>query len=303
MAEIGFIGLGNMGGPMAANLVAAGHRVVGFDVVPAALEAAVGRGVTAAESAAAAAAAAPVVITMLPAGAQVREVYTGAARGDDGGANGIIAAAPAGALLIDCSTIDVATARAVHQAAAAAGRAMLDAPVSGGVAGAAAGTLTFMAGGAEAAFARARPVLEAMGATIVHAGGPGNGQAAKVCNNMILGISMIAVAEAFALGEKLGLDAKTFFDISSQASGSCWAMLNHLPVPGIVESAAANRDFKPGFSAAMMVKDMGLSQEAAGQVGAATPLGAAAAALYGEFVESGHGGLDYSAIIQMIRGA
>jgi 3-hydroxyisobutyrate dehydrogenase len=292
MAEIGFIGLGNMGGPMAANLVAAGHRVVGFDVVPAALEAAVGRGVTAAESAAAAAAA-PVVITMLPAGAQVREVYTGE--------NGIIAAAPAGALLIDCSTIDVATARAVHQAAAAAGRAMLDAPVSGGVAGAAAGTLTFMAGGAEAAFARARPILEAMGRTIVHAGGPGNGQAAKVCNNMILGISMIAVAEAFALGEKLGLDAKTFFDISSRASGSCWAMLNHLPVPGIVESAAANRDFKPGFAAAMMVKDMGLSQEAAAQVGAATPLGAAAAALYREFVDSGHGELDYSAIIQMIR--
>jgi len=300
MADIGFIGLGNMGGPMAANLVAAGHQVVGFDVVPAALEAAVGRGLRAAESAAAAAAA-PIVITMLPAGAQVREVYTGAAGGDDGGANGIIAAAPQGALLIDCSTIDVLTARAVHQAAAAAGRAMLDAPVSGGVAGAAAGTLTFMAGGAAAAFARARPILEAMGATIVHAGGPGNGQAAKVCNNMILGISMIAVAEAFALGEKLGLDAKTFFDISSQASGSCWAMLNHLPVPGIVESAAANRDFKPGFAAAMMVKDMGLSQEAAGQVGAATPLGAVAAALYAEFVESGHGELDYSAIIQMIR--
>ncbi len=300
MADIGFIGLGNMGGPMAANLVAAGLQVVGFDVVPAALEAAVGRGLRAAESAAAAAAA-PIVITMLPAGAQVREIYTGAAGGNDGGNDGIIAAAPAGALLIDCSTIDVATARAVHQAAAAAGRAMLDAPVSGGVAGAAAGTLTFMAGGAAAAFARARPILEAMGATIVHAGGPGNGQAAKVCNNMILGISMIAVAEAFALGEKLGLDAKTFFDISSQASGSCWAMLNHLPVPGIVESAAANRDFKPGFAAAMMVKDMGLSQEAAGQVGAATPLGAAAAALYAEFVESGHGELDYSAIIKMFR--
>jgi 3-hydroxyisobutyrate dehydrogenase len=293
MADIGFIGLGNMGGPMAANLVEAGHQVAGFDLVPAALEAAVGQGVTAAASAWDAAAAAPVAITMLPAGAQVREVYTGE--------NGIIAAAPEGALLIDCSTIDVATARAVHQAAAAAGRAMLDAPVSGGVAGAAAGTLTFMAGGAEAAFARARPVLEAMGRTIVHAGGPGNGQAAKACNNMILGISMIAVAEAFLLGEKLGLDAKTFFEISSKASGSCWAMLNHLPVPGIVEGSAADRDFKPGFAAAMMVKDMGLSQEAAGQVGAATPLGAAAAALYREFVDSGHGELDYSAIIQMIR--
>ncbi len=298
MADIGFIGLGNMGGPMAANLVEAGHQVVGFDVVPAALEAAVGQGVTAVASAWEAAAAAPVAITMLPAGDQVREVYTGAAGDEDG----IIAAAPEGALLIDCSTIDVATARAVHQAAAAAGRAMLDAPVSGGVAGAAAGTLTFMAGGAEAAFARARPILEAMGRTIVHAGGPGNGQAAKLCNNMILGISMIAVAEAFALGEKLGLEAKTFFDITSQASGSCWAMLNHLPVPGIVETAAANRDFKPGFAAAMMVKDMGLSQEAAGQVGAATPLGAVAAALYDEFAASGHGELDYSAIIQMIRG-
>jgi len=298
MADIGFIGLGNMGGPMAANLVAAGHQVVGFDVVPAALEDATGRGVTAAASAREAAAAAPVTITMLPAGAQVREAYCG----DAGGENGIIAAAPAGALLIDCSTIDVATAREVHRAAEAAGRAMLDAPVSGGVAGAAAGTLTFMAGGAEAAFARARPILEAMGRTIVHAGGPGNGQAAKVCNNMILGVSMIAVAEAFSLGEKLGLDPKTFFDISSKASGSCWAMLNHLPVPGIVETSAANRDFAPGFAAAMMVKDMGLSQQAAGQVGAATPLGAAAAALYGEFVEAGHGGLDYSAIIRMIRG-
>ncbi len=293
MADIGFIGLGNMGGPMAANLVEAGHAVVGFDVVPAALEAAMGQGLRAAESAAAAAAA-PVVITMLPAGRQVRDVYTGEE-------HGIIAAPPEGALLIDCSTIDVATAREVHQAAAAAGRAMLDAPVSGGVAGAAAGTLTFMAGGAEEAFARARPILEDLGRTIVHAGGPGNGQAAKVCNNMILGISMIAVAEAFALGEKLGLDAKTFFEISSKASGSCWAMLNHLPVPGIVESAAANRDFKPGVAAAMMVKDMGLSQEAAGQVGAATPLGAVAAALYGEFVDSGHGELDYSAIIRMIR--
>jgi len=294
MADIGYIGLGNMGGPMAANLVAAGHEVVGFDVDPAALAAAVANGVIPAASAQDAAASAPVTITMLPAGAQVREVY----RGEEG----IIAAAPEGALLIDCSTIDVATARAVHQAAAEAGRAMLDAPVSGGVAGAAAGSLTFMAGGAEDAFARAQPVLEAMGRTIVHAGGPGNGQAAKVCNNMILGISMIAVAEAFSLGEKLGLDAKTFFEITSKASGSCWAMLNHLPVPGIVESAAANRDFKPGFTAAMMVKDMGLSQEAAGQVGAATPLGAVAAALYGEFVASGHGGLDYSAIIQLIQG-
>ncbi len=295
MADIAFIGLGNMGGPMAGNLVQAGHGVVGFDVVPAALQAAAANGVEPAESAAAAAGRAPLVITMLPAGQEVREVYLGA--------GGVIAAAGPGALLIDCSTIDVASARAVHGAAAAAGHEMLDAPVSGGVAGADAATLTFMAGGSAAAFARAKPVLEAMGRTIVHAGAPGNGQAAKVCNNMILGISMIAVAEAFTLGEKLGLEARTFFDIASKASASCWAMLNHLPVPGIVETSAANRDFKPGFSAAMMVKDMGLSQEAAGLAGAATPLGAAATALYAEFVEAGHGELDYSAIIKMIREA
>ena len=295
MADIAFIGLGNMGGPMARNLVRAGHGVVGFDVAAAALHAAAANGVEPAESAAAAAGRAPIVITMLPAGAQVREVYMGA--------GGVIAAAGQGALLIDCSTIDVAGAREVHGAAAEAGHEMLDAPVSGGVAGADAATLTFMAGGSAAAFARAKPVLEAMGRTIVHAGAPGNGQAAKVCNNMILGISMIAVAEAFTLGERLGLEPKTFFDIASKASGSCWAMLNHLPVPGIVETSAANRDFKPGFSAAMMVKDMGLSQEAAGLAGAATPLGAAATALYAEFVEAGHGGLDYSAIIKSIREA
>ncbi len=293
MADIGFIGLGNMGGPMAKNLVAAGHEVIGFDVVPAALEAAQAAGVEAVASAAQAAERAPMVITMLPAGLEVREVYMGA--------GGVIAAAGEGALLIDCSTIDVASAREVHAAAADAGQAMLDAPVSGGIAGAAAASLTFMAGGSEAAFARAKPVFEAMGRTMVHAGGPGNGQAAKLCNNMILGISMIAVAEAFTLGEKLGLEAQTFFDIASKASASCWAMLNHLPVPGIVETSAANRDFKPGFSAAMMVKDMGLSQEAASRAGAATPLGAAATALYAEFVNAGYGGLDYSAIIKMIR--
>ena len=294
MADIGFIGLGNMGGPMAKNLVAAGHEVIGFDVVPAALEAAQAAGVEAVASAAHAAERAPMVITMLPAGPEVREVYMGA--------GGVIAAAGEGALLIDCSTIDVASAREVHAAAADAGQAMLDAPVSGGIAGAAAGSLTFMAGGSEAAFERAKPVFQAMGRTMVHAGGPGNGQAAKLCNNMILGISMIAVAEAFTLGEKLGLEAQTFFDIASKASASCWAMLNHLPVPGIVETSAANRDFKPGFSAAMMVKDMGLSQEAASRAGAATPLGAAATALYAQFVDAGHGGLDYSAIIKMIRG-
>ena len=205
-------------------------------------------------------------------------------------------------LLIDSSTIDVASARDVHDAAAAAGNQMLDAPVSGGVAGAEAGSLTFMCGGDPAAFERAKPILDVMGRNVIHAGGPGNGQAAKVCNNMILGISMVAVAEAFTLGEKLGLDPKTLFQISSKASGSCWAMMNHHPVPGIIEASAANRDYQPGFAAAMMHKDLKLSQEAAAQVGAATPLGAAATSLYTLFVNGGRGGLDYSGIIKLIRG-
>jgi len=294
MAKIGFIGLGNMGGPMARNLVNAGHEVKGFDVVPASLEAARANGIEPVADVAAAARGAEVVISMLPAGAHVRSVYLGE--------DGLIAAAAPDTLLIDCSTIDVASARAVHEAAAAAGLEMLDAPVSGGVAGADAGTLTFMVGGAAAAFARGKPVFEVMGRAIVHAGGPGNGQAAKVCNNMILGITMIGISEAFVLAEKLGLDARKLFDISSKASGSCWAMLNHLPVPGIVETSAANRDYKPGFAAAMMHKDLKLAQEAAGQAGAATPMGAEAAALYTLFVNAGHGGLDYSAIIKLIRG-
>ena len=294
MADIGFIGLGNMGGPMARNLVAAGHRVRGFDVVQAALEAAVEGGVEAVESAADAAEGVSTVITMLPAGQQVREIYSGAGK--------VIAAAEPGTLMIDSSTIDVGAAREVHRAAEAAGHLMLDAPVSGGVAGAQAGTLTFMVGGSEEAFTRGRLLLEAMGRNVIHAGGAGNGQAAKVCNNMILGISMIACAEAFTLAEKLGLEPKTLFDISSKASGSCWAMLNHNPVPGLVETSAANNDYKPGFSAAMMHKDLKLSQEAAGQAGAATPLGAEAAALYTLFVNAGNGGIDYSGIVKMIRG-
>ena len=294
MADIGFIGLGNMGGPMARNLVAAGHRVTGFDVVPAALETARSNGIAVTESAAAAASGAEALVTMLPAGEHVRAVYL-----EDGG---LVAAAAAGTLMIDSSTIDVGSARAVHEAAAAAGHAMLDAPVSGGVAGAEAGTLTFMCGGPEAAFERARPLLEIMGGKIVHAGGAGNGQVAKVCNNMILGISMIAVAEAFTLGQKLGLEPKKLFEISSAASGSCWAMLNHHPMPGIVETSAANRDYKPGFAAAMMHKDLKLSQTAASQAGAATPLGAAATALYTIFANAGHGDLDYSGIIKLLDG-
>ena len=295
MTDIGFIGLGNMGGPMARNLVKAGHKVRGFDLAPDAIATAKDNGIEIVASATEAAQGAEVVISMLPAGQHVRSVYTGP--------DGVIGVAKKGTLLIDCSTIDVASARAVQEAAAAAGMEMLDAPVSGGVAGADAGTLTFMVGGADDAFARGKPLLEVMGRTIVHAGGPGNGQAAKVCNNMILGITMIGISEAFTLADKLGLDQGKLFEISSKASGSCWAMLNHLPVPGIIEASAANRDYKPGFAAAMMHKDLKLSQEAAAQAGVATPMGAEAAALYTMFVNAGNGGLDYSAIIKLIRGS
>ena len=292
--RIAFIGLGNMGGPMAANLVKAGHQVAGFDVMADNLKAAGEKGVSAAASAAEAVAGAEAVITMLPAGQHVREVYMGE--------GGVIEAAKPGCLLIDSSTIDVASARAAHEAAEAAGHAMVDAPVSGGVAGAEAGALTFMVGGSEEAFKRAEPLLDIMGKAVVHAGGAGNGQVAKVCNNMILGITMLGISEAFNLGQSLGLDPEKLFAISSKSSGSCWAMLNHLPLPGIVETAAANRDYKPGFAAGMMLKDLRLSQQAAAQAGAATPLGAEAAALYTIFCNAGNAGLDYSAIIKMIQG-
>ncbi len=230
MARIGFIGLGNMGLPMAKNLLHAGHAVVGFDVVPAALEAAAGAGLEVVAAATDVLSDVEAVITMLPAGEHVRAVYLDA--------DGLLVAAAPGTLFIDSSTIDVATSREVHAEAKASGHAMVDAPVSGGVAGAEAGTLTFMVGGEEAAFKGAKSLLEIMGRNIVHAGGGGNGQAAKICNNMILGITMIAVSESFALGQKLGLDPKVLFDISSAASGSCWALLNHNPVPGIVETSA-----------------------------------------------------------------
>jgi 3-hydroxyisobutyrate dehydrogenase len=295
MARIGFLGLGNMGLPMARNLAKAGHQVVGFDVVPAACMAAGEAGLQVAGTARGVLEGAEAVVTMLPAGEHVRSAYLGA--------EGLLDAAAKDTLFIDCSTIDVATSRDVHAAAAERGLPMLDAPVSGGVGGAEAGTLTFMVGGPEAAFARGKPLFEVMGRTIVHAGGAGNGQAAKICNNMILGISMIAVAEAFSLGEKLGLEPQVLFQISSKASGSCWAMLNHNPVPGIVETSAANRGYKPGFAAAMMHKDLKLAQAAANHAGAATPLGAEAAALYTLFVNAGNGGLDYSAIIKLIQGA
>jgi 3-hydroxyisobutyrate dehydrogenase len=294
MANLGFIGLGNMGGPMAKNLVAAGHSVKGFDVVPEAMSVARENGIEVVASAKEAARDVPVIITMLPAGQHVREVLSGE--------DGVFAAAEAGALIIDCSTIDVTSAREMHAAAEKAGLLMLDAPVSGGVAGADAGTLTFMVGGSDAAFDKGKPFFEVMGRAIVHAGGPGNGQVAKVCNNMILGISMIGVAEAFNLGQELGLEPQKLFDISSKASGSCWAMLNHNPIPGLVETSAANRDYQPGFAAGMMHKDLKLSQEAAAAAGVATPLGAEATALFTMFVNAGNAGLDYSAIIKLIRG-
>ena len=297
MADIGFIGLGNMGGPMAKNLVAAGHKVKGFDVGPLAVATAEAGGIASVDTAAAAARDVDVVFTMLPAGRHVSAVYLG-----EGGGEGVVAAARPGTVMIDSSTIDVASARSVHAAAAEAGHLMVDAPVSGGVAGAEAGTLTMMVGGADAAFAAAKSYLEIVGGKVVHAGGAGNGQVAKVCNNMILGISMIAISEAFTLGEKLGLDPKVLFDISSTASGSCWAMLNHNPVPGVVETAAANRDYKPGFATSMMHKDLQLAQAAAQQAGAATPLGAEAAALYTLFANAGNADLDYSAIIKLIAG-
>ena len=292
MATIGFIGLGNMGAPMAANLVKAGHEVTGFDLVPGAIEALAAKGGHAAATAGEAAAAGDIVITMLPAGPHVRSVYL--AEG------GVLASAHRGALLIDCSTIDVETARAVAAAAKGAGFDMLDAPVSGGVSGAEAASLTFMVGGEAEIFARAQPVLAAMGRTIVHAGPAGNGQAAKICNNMLLGVSMVAVCEAFALAEGLGLEAQTLFDISSKSSGQCWALTSYCPVPGPVPASPANRNYAPGFTAAMMLKDLRLAQQAAGATATATPLGAAAANLYQLFVDSGAGGLDFSGICRLI---
>lgn len=287
---IGFIGLGNMGGPMARNLVKAGNKVAGFDLSPKAVEMFVAAGGAAAKTIADAVRGAEIVITMLPAGAQVREVYDGT----------VINAARKGALLIDCSTIDVATARAVARNAAAAGCDMLDAPVSGGTAGAEAGTLTFMVGGDEAAFHRAKPILEKMGKNILHAGGPGNGQAAKICNNMMLGIGMIATCEGFALADRLGLDRQKLFDIASKSSGQSWSMTTYCPVPGPVPTSPANRDYKPGFTAAMMLKDLKLAMEAATGAGANVPLGANAQALYNLFVAQGNGAVDFSGIFKLL---
>ena len=294
MAKIGFIGLGNMGLPMAQNLVKAGHAVAGFDLSEYPVDRLAADGGTPARSIADACSDVEIVITMLPAGPQVREAYLSR--------DGVLAAAQRGTLLVDSSTIDVKTAREVAQAAQEQGLAMIDAPVSGGVAGALAASLTFMVGGADEAFERARPVLEKMGKTIVHAGGAGNGQAAKICNNMILGASMIVVCEAFLLAEKLGLDAQKLFDVSSKSSGQCWSMTSYCPVPGPVPSSPANRDYKAGFTAAMMLKDLQLAQAAARETRAATPLGAGAAAVYDQYVGSGDGGADFSGIIRFLRG-
>ena len=294
MAKIGFIGLGNMGLPMAQNLLKAGHAVTGFDLAKPTLAKLASAKGSAVDSVPAACRGAEVIITMLPAGAHVRAVYSGE--------DGVIANANERTLLIDCSTIDVATARAVAGAAGERGLDMLDAPVSGGVGGAQAGTLTFMVGGSDAAFARAQPILAAMGKTIVHAGGSGNGQAAKICNNMILGASMIAVSEGFLLAEKLGLDAQKLFDIASKSSAQCWSLTTYCPVPGPVPTSPANRDYQAGFTAAMMLKDLKLAQEAAQTSGASTPLGAEAAALYGLYAAHGLGSEDFSGIIRFLRG-
>ncbi len=295
MLEIGFIGLGNMGLPMAKNLVAAGHNVTGFDRVETALAELVAAGGQSASDIAGAVAKAEIVVTMLPAGRHVEEVYLGT--------DGVLGALQEGILLIDSSTIDVATARRVSDAAAQKGFAMVDAPVSGGVGGATAGTLTFMVGGTDEAFVSARPMLEVMGKNIFHAGASGNGQVAKICNNMLLGISMIATCEAFLLGEKLGLDAQTFFDISSTASGQNWSMTSYCPMPGPVPASPANNDYQAGFTAAMMLKDLVLSQDAAQTATCETPMGARATALYQQMAEAGAEDMDFSGIMRMLQGA
>ncbi len=291
MTTIAFIGLGNMGGPMAGNLVKAGHEVRAFDLSQASKDAAAELGVGIAGSAQEAVAEAEIVVTMLPAGKHVLSVWAE-----------ILPSVKQGALLIDSSTIDVESARKAHSLAADRGCLSLDAPVSGGVGGAKGATLTFMVGGTEEAFALGEPVLAKMGRRIVHAGAAGNGQAAKICNNMILGISMIGVSEAFVLAEKLGLSHQALFDVASTSSGQCWSLTTYCPVPGPVPTSPANNEYKAGFASALMLKDLKLAQEAAQGAGAATPLGAAAAQLYGIHNAWGEGGADFSAIIHLLRG-
>jgi len=291
MATIAFIGLGNMGGPMAANLVKAGHTVVAFDLVEASRKQAKSDGAAVADSAAGAVAGADVVITMLPAGKHVLSVWTD-----------VIPAMTKGTLIIDCSTIDVESAKQAHELAAEHGVRSVDAPVSGGTGGAKGATLTFMCGGDDKAFAAAKPVLEGMGKRIVHCGGVSAGQATKICNNMILAVSMIGVSEGFALAEKLGLSHQALFDVVSTSSGQCWALTSYCPVPGPVPASPANNGYKPGFAAALMVKDLTLAQDAAKAAGAATPLGKHAQEIYKAFDAAGNGGMDFSGIIQHVRG-
>ncbi len=290
MARVAFIGLGHMGGGMAPNLAKAGHDVRAFDLSAEALKHAVEGGCVRAASTAEACADADAVITMLPAGRHVAQVFRAE----------VFDHAPSSAILIDCSTIDVATAREVEKDAGTRGYTMVDAPVSGGIAAAQGGTLTFMVGGSEDGFQRARPYLEKMGKTVIHAGGPGAGQAAKICNNMILGATMAATCEAFVLAQKLGLDPQTFFDISSKASGQSWSMTSYCPVPGVGPETPADRDYEGGFAAALMLKDLKLAMEAAQAAGAYTPMGGEAEELYQRFVDLGGGGKDFSALIRMI---
>jgi 3-hydroxyisobutyrate dehydrogenase len=288
--KIAFIGLGNMGGGMAANLVKAGHTVRAFDLAEEALERARGNGCETFGTVAEAVQGVDAVVSMLPNGKIVDSVYNA----------DVIGHAPGAALLLDCSTIDVATARKVGDAAAAAGYAMVDAPVSGGIAAANGGTLTFMVGGSDEAFARAEPILSAMGKTVIHAGASGAGQAAKICNNMLLGASMVATCEAFKLAEKLGLDLQTFYDISSKASGQNWSMTSYCPVPGVGPQSPADNDYQGGFASALMLKDLRLAMAAAEDAGANVPMGYLAEKLYGEFADAGNGGVDFSAIIKTL---
>jgi 3-hydroxyisobutyrate dehydrogenase len=290
MARIAFIGLGHMGGGMAPNLAKAGHEVLAFDLVPEAMKHAAEGGCTPAKSAAAAVKNADVVITMLPAAKHVRQVFH-----DDVAPN-----AKPGTLLIDCSTIDVASARDVGDEMKTKGFEFVDAPVSGGIAAAAGGSLTFMVGGTDAAFEQAKPFLEPMAKAVIHAGQLGAGQASKICNNMILGATMIATCEAFVLAQKLGLDPKVFFDISSKASGQSWSMTSYAPVPGVGPDTPADHDYEGGFAAALMLKDLKLAEEAAQSVGAYTPMGGEAEDLYQRFVDRGGGTKDFSGIIKMI---
>ena len=291
MSKIGFIGVGNMGGPMACNLVKAGHDVIAFDLSQSNLDVVADRGATIATSCSEAVRGADIVLTMLPAGTHVKDVYF----------SDVFDNASEGTLMIDCSTIDVSTSRAVHVAAAERGFLMLDAPVSGGVSGATAGTLTMMVGGTDAAYEQAEPILEIVGKNKIHCGASGAGQAAKMCNNMMLGIQMSSVAEAFILAESLGLDAQKLFDVSSTASGQCWSITNYCPVPGPVPTSPANNDYKPGFATVLMLKDMNLALDAAKSAGVDVSVAKSAAKIYSSYSEAGGDGKDFSGIIEHIR--